>query len=331
MILSKMILEGDAKKRAAAQELIKTELGITFVKDTFQRLLAQELNLMRVTAPLFVKAGTVSFSVRADGATQAVIVHSLAKWKRMTLARYNIPVGAGIYADMNAIRADEDLDAIHSLYVDQWDWERVIRAEDRTIDFLKTIVRSIYSVVYKVAQAVAHEFNEQPIDLPAEITFIHAQELEDRYPTFSPKERENAACKQHGAVFIIGIGGVLLSGKPHDGRSCDYDDWSTPTGDGFCGLNAALQSAFELSSMGIRVDKVALERQLALHGQQVRASLLFHRMLLAGELPLSIGGGIGQSRLCMLYLKKTHIGQVQASIWPEAMVKDLHDKGILLL
>ncbi len=328
----------------------ETEKAIYFIKRSFQDALAQELNLLRVTAPLFVKAGTginddlngteraVSFGIKADGDAKAVIVHSLAKWKRMALGRYEMKPGEGLYTDMNAIRADEDLDAIHSLYVDQFDWERVVTPQDRTLDFLKSIVRKIYKVIRQTEHAIEKRYPHIVAQLPEDIHFVHTEELEELYPTLTAKQREHEICKKYGAIFLIGIGGELKSGKPHDGRASDYDDWSTPTHKDFRGLNGdiliwnpVLQTAFELSSMGIRVDKTALERQLKLRGDEDRKKLLFHRMLLSDELPLSIGGGIGQSRLCMYYLRKEHIGQVQASEWTDEIKHDCAVRGIVLL
>jgi aspartate--ammonia ligase len=329
--------------------LQETERAIYFIKGAFQEALAKELNLLRVTAPLFVKAGTginddlngverpVQFSIKADGDAKAVIVHSLAKWKRMALGLHGMKPGEGLYTDMNAIRADEELDPIHSLYVDQWDWERVMTVQERTLDYLKMIVRKIYKVIRDIECAIEKRYPYIIAQLPTEIHFVHAEELEALYPKLTPKEREHEICKKYGAVFLIGIGGGLKSGNPHDGRASDYDDWSTPTINGFKGLNGdiliwnpVLGTAFELSSMGIRVDKKALERQLKIRGHEDRKKLLFHHMLLNDELPLSVGGGIGQSRLCMYYLRKEHIGQVQASVWPEAMVENCRVRGIVL-
>ena len=312
--------------------------------------MAKELNLLRVTAPLFVKAETginddlngverpVTFAIKADNESKAVIVHSLAKWKRMALAKYNMKPGEGLYTDMNAIRADEELDEIHSLYVDQWDWEHVLTAKDRNLNFLKMIVRKIYKVLRETERLVVKRYQTIIAQLPNEIHFVHTEELEKLYPTITPKEREYEICKKYGAVFLIGIGGILKNGKPHDGRASDYDDWSTPTQNGYKGLNGdilvwnpVLQKSFEISSMGIRVDKKALERQLSLHGHEARKNLLFHRMLLNDEIPLSIGGGIGQSRLCMYFLRKMHIGQIQASVWPDKIIEDCATKEITLL
>lgn len=315
------------------------EQAIKEIKDTFQQTLSEALGLRRVTAPLFVLSGTginddlngteraVSFPVKDMGDARAEVVHSLAKWKRVKLGAYQIAPGYGLYTDMNAIRADEELDNIHSLYVDQWDWERTIRPEERTVAFLKEIVSKIYDVLLRVEAAVYRTHPHITPTLPAEITFIHAEELLRRYPTLTPKERENRAAQEYGAVFIIGIGGALSDGKPHDGRAPDYDDWSTPNEEGFEGLNGdlilwnpVLESAYEISSMGIRVTPESLERQLRLTGKyDERKNLKYHQMLMTGELPLSIGGGIGQSRLCMFFLRCAHIGEVQASIWPEEM------------
>lgn len=338
------------KKYEPILNLRETEKGIYFIKNFFQENISKELNLSRVTAPIFIKDGTginddlngiekpVSFLVKADNHSKAVIVHSLAKWKRIALGNYGFFPGEGLYTDMNAIRADEDLDELHSLYVDQWDWERVITKEDRTLDFLKYIVKSIYKVIYTTELEVSKKYPQIKSSLPSQITFIHTEELEELYPDLSRKERENEICKKHGAVFLIGIGGNLKDGKPHDGRACDYDDWSTATYKGFKGLNGdilvwnpVLNCAFELSSMGIRVDKTAMETQLKLTNNEGRKTLLFHRMLLNNQLPLSIGGGIGQSRLCMYFLRKMHIGEVQVSVWPDAMIEDCVSNGIMLL
>jgi aspartate--ammonia ligase len=327
-----------------------TEKSIRLVKEFFQTNLALELNLVRVTAPLFVEGGTginddlngtekpVSFPVRAMDGVRAEIVQSLAKWKRMALADLGFAPGEGLYTDMNAIRPDEVLDATHSLYVDQWDWERVMAPEERRLEFLKTIVRRIYDVIRRTERYVSYTYPVIKPFLPDAITFVHSEELEARYPKLAPRERETEFCREHGAVFVIGIGGALANGQPHDGRAPDYDDWTTGTGDGRSGLNGDILvhyplrgRAFELSSMGIRVDATALRRQLELSGQQRRAELLFHRRLLAGELPQTIGGGIGQSRLCMLYLRKAHIGEIQASLWPTAMREECGKKGVFLL
>lgn len=329
--------------------VIETEKAIKLIKDFFQVNLAEALSLRRVTAPLFVRAGTginddltgverpISFAIKNINNTQAEIVQSLAKWKRLTLASLKIGQGEGIYTDMNAIRPDEALDSLHSLYVDQWDWERVMSEEERNLDFLKDIVRKIYLVLKKTESFIHSHYPEiQPI-LPEEIRFIHSLELEERYPDLTPWEREDAVCREHGAVFIIGIGAALRNGQPHDGRAPDYDDWTTLTEKG-PGLNGdiviwypVLETAFEISSMGIRVDREALIRQLELTGTSERKELFFHRKLLGGELPLSIGGGIGQSRLCMFFLRKAHIGEIQVGIWPEEMIEECRKKNIFLL
>lgn len=327
-----------------------TEIAIKDIKEFFQLRLAQALNLRRVTAPLFVLSGTglnddlngverpVGFDVKAMEGRHAEVVHSLAKWKRAKLADYDIAPGYGLYTDMNAIRADEDLDNLHSLYVDQWDWERTILPTDRNLEFLKDIVRKIYQAILDTEAMIYARFPHITPTLPKEITFVHASDLQKEFPNLSPKEREYEVTKKYGAVFIIGIGDKLGDGKPHDGRAPDYDDWSTPNGEGSNGLNGdimlwntVLQSPFEISSMGIRVDIEALRRQLDIAGCPERANLKFHKALLNNELPLSIGGGIGQSRLCMFILQKAHIGEVQASIWPEEQIKLLADAGIKLI
>ncbi|HPQ43194.1 MAG TPA: aspartate--ammonia ligase [Syntrophales bacterium] len=331
-------------------DLRETEKAIGQIKTFFQTNLSFELDLMRVTAPLFVKAGTginddlngiekpVSFNITGAGNMGVEMVQSLAKWKRMMLADYGVQRGHGICADMNAIRPDEVLDNTHSIYVDQWDWERVISEEDRTLEFLKYIVKKIYDVIRRTEKYICYRRNLVEPILPEKITFLHSEELEDRYPDLTPKERETMACREYGAIFLIGIGGALKNGKPHDGRAPDYDDWSTPTIGGYRGLNGDIlvhypmfDCAYELSSMGIRVDPAALLRQLEITGTMERRDLLFHRRLLDGELPLSIGGGIGQSRLCMFYLRKAHIGEIQASIWPANMVEACRNNKIFLL
>ncbi len=325
------------------------EQAISFIKEEFQEGLTEALNLRRVTAPLFVLSGTginddlngteraVKFPVKAMNDQQAEVVHSLAKWKRMKLASYRIPAGYGIYTDMNAIRADEDLDNIHSLYVDQWDWEMTITEEDRQLDFLREKVEMIYDCLKFVERNIYLQYPHIFPTLPPEIKFVHSEELLQEYPDLSPKDRENEAAKKYGAVFIIGIGARLSNGEKHDGRAPDYDDWSTENSDGFEGLNGdillwnpILQQSYEISSMGIRVDKKALLKQLKLENCLERKKLMFHKMLLNGELPLSIGGGIGQSRLCMFFLRCAHIGEVQASIWPAAMIKKCAQGNIIL-
>ena len=312
----------------------ETEQGIKVIKEFFADNLSTGLRLRRVTAPLFVRRGlglnddlsgterAVTFPIKDLGDAQAEVVHSLAKWKRLTLAEYAVPEGYGIYTDMNAIRADEELGNLHSLYVDQWDWERVIAPADRTIDFLKKVVRCIYEAMLRTEY----------------LTFLHAEELRQRYPSLSSKQRENAIAEELGAVFIIGIGGPLGDGKPHDLRAPDYDDYSSPSSLPWPGLNgdllvwnAVLGRAFELSSMGIRVDREALLRQLRESDKDDRQQLYFHQRLLNGTLPLSVGGGIGQSRLCMYYLQKAHIGEIQASIWPDEMRSRCRELGIPLI
>jgi len=330
--------------------LRQTELAIRQIKEFFQTNLAFELNLMRVTAPLFVLSGTginddlngierpVVFPVKSLQESRAEIVQSLAKWKRLQLADFGMLPGEGLYTDMNAIRPDEDLDNLHSIYVDQWDWERVMRKEERNVEFLKQVVRQIYAVIHRTERYVSYLYPEIEPHLPDEITFIHSEDLERSYPNLSPKQREKLICEKHGAAFVIGIGADLPGGMPHDGRAPDYDDWSTPSYDGYKGLNGdilvnypLLDCAFELSSMGIRVDPPALLRQLELRNVQERKGLLFHRRLLNGELPLSIGGGIGQSRLCMFYLRKAHIGEIQSSLWSAEMVEQCRAHNITLL
>lgn len=328
----------------------QTEQAIKQIKDFFQENLSTELRLSRVTAPLFVLQGLginddlngverpVTFPIKDLGDAKAEVVHSLAKWKRLTLAEYHIEPDYGIYTDMNAIRADEELDNLHSLYVDQWDWEAVITKEERTLSYLKNVVERIYAAILRTEYLTCETYKEIKPFLPRKIHFIHSEELLQMYPNLSPKEREDAICKKYGAVFIIGIGGKLSDGKKHDGRAPDYDDWSTVAEDGRAGLNGdiliwypVLERSFELSSMGIRVNQEALLRQLKLEGKEDRKQLFFHRQLLDGRLPLSIGGGIGQSRLCMVMLHKAHIGEIQASIWPDDMRAECAQLGMPLI
>lgn len=330
--------------------LEQTEKAIKLVKDTFQQNLASQLRLRRVTAPLFVLKGTginddlngterkVTFPIKDQNDVEAEVVNSLAKWKRIALSDYNIKSGYGIYTDMNAIRPDEELDNIHSLYVDQWDWELAISESQRNLNFLKDCVNKIYNAL-KCTEFVVQEYYPSitPI-LPNEITYIHSEDLLAQYPDLTPKERENKVAKKYGAVFIIGIGGELANGEPHDGRAPDYDDWNTPTTTGHKGLNGdiilwnpILKNAFEISSMGIRVDKNALNEQLKIAGAEDRKTLMFHKKLLNEQLPLSLGGGIGQSRLCMYFLRKAHIGETQTSIWPDEMVNACREKNIFIL
>ena len=331
-------------------DMRQTEQGIKLIKEFFQANLSTELRLRRVTAPLFVLQGlginddlngverAVTFPIKDLGDARAEVVHSLAKWKRLTLAEYEIEPGYGIYTDMNAIRADEELDNLHSLYVDQWDWEASIRKEDRTLAFLKNIVERIYAAIRRTEYLVCESYPQIKPFLPEKIHFIHAEELLTLYPDKTPKEREDAICEKYGAVFIIGIGGKLANGEKHDGRAPDYDDWSTVAEDGRKGLNGdiliwypVLGRSFELSSMGIRVDKESLLRQLEIEGKEERKQLFFHQQLLNDKLPLSIGGGIGQSRLCMVLLHKGHIGEIQASIWPEEMRQKCKELGMQLI
>ena len=338
------------KDYQALLDLKQTEQGIKLIKDFFQTNLSTELRLRRVTAPLFVLKGlginddlngverAVTFPIKDLGDQKAEVVHSLAKWKRLTLADYDIEPGYGIYTDMNAIRADEELDNLHSLYVDQWDWEAVIMPEERNIEFLKSIVRRIYSAILRTEYLTCETYPQIKPFLPRDIYFIHSEELLQMYPDLTPKEREDAICKKYGAVFIMGIGGRLSNGEKHDGRAPDYDDWTTPNDDGFLGLNGdillwypVLEHSIEISSMGIRVDKEALLRQLELEGKNERKDLYFHKRLIEGSLPCSIGGGIGQSRLCMVLLHKGHVGEIQASIWPEEQRKECKALGMNLI
>ena len=330
--------------------LENTEKAIKAVKDMFQDNLSAQLALLRVTAPMVVQSGTglnddlngvenpVSFTVKDMGGCKAEVVHSLAKWKRMKLAQMGVSPGRGIYTDMNALRPEEDLDNIHSIYVDQWDWEKVISPEQRTLAFLKNTVRRIYEAIKVTENKLYVEFPQIEPMLPEDIVFIHSEQLLQMYPDLSPKEREDAVVKEHKAVFILGIGAPLSDGDVHDGRAADYDDWSTVNEEGYEGLNGdlllwnpVLESAFEVSSMGVRVDPAALRRQLKLRDEGYKEGLLYHRMLLEERLPLTIGGGIGQSRLCMFLLRKAHIGEIQSSLWPDDMRQMCHEAGIDLV
>ena len=320
---------------------METQRAIKKIKDYFQQELAYGLNLRRVSAPLFVAPETglndnlngverrVSFTILDMDEKTVEIVQSLAKWKRMALGKYGIKPGHGIYTDMNAIRRDEELDNIHSLYVDQWDWEKVITKEQRTTEYLHETVTTIYNAVKNLGDYVNRLYRDIQTELPNEIYFITSQELEDLYPDKTPKERENLITKAHGAVFIEKIVGTLKSGEKHDGRSPDYDDWEL-NGDILL-WNDVLDIAFEITSMGIRVDSDAMERQLKLAGAEDRKNLSFQSAVLNGELPLSIGGGIGQSRLCMFFLRKAHIGEVQVSVWPKEMDEECRKANIFLL
>ncbi len=329
-------------------DFVKTQKMIKLIKDIFERKLAEKLSLVRVTAPRFLKVGDglqddlagsqtpVRFST--DFADKIEIVHSLAKWKRHTLGKYGFKIGTGLYTDMDAVRKDEVVDEIRSLYVDQWDWELVISKEQRTIDSLKKIVKKIYKVLLETENAVTTAFPQLQPTLPKEIKFIHTEELEKLYPHLTPEEREHKIAKLFGAVFIIGIGYPLKSGKPHDLRAADYDDWITEASDGKKGLNGDIivwdsvrGKALELSSMGIRVDKKSLIRQLEHMGLSDRKDLEFHKKIIEDKLPLTVGGGIGQSRICMLLLHKAHIGEVQSSVWPEHVKSEFERRGIALL
>ena len=334
----------------ALLDMVQTEHGIKQIKEFFQQNLSTELRLRRVTAPLFVLKGlginddlngverAVTFPIKDLGDAKAEVVHSLAKWKRLSLAENSIEPGYGIYTDMNAIRADEELDNLHSLYVDQWDWEAVIRPEQRTVTFLKNVVERIYAAIRRTEYLVCENYPCIKPFLPEKITFVHSEDLLAMYPNKSPKEREDAICEKYGAVFLIGIGGKLANGEKHDGRAPDYDDWTTVGENNKAGLNGdiliwypVLGRSFELSSMGIRVNKEALLRQLRMEGKEERMQLYFHKKLLDGELPESIGGGIGQSRLCMVLLHKAHIGEIQASIWPDEMRSECKAMGMNLI
>lgn len=329
--------------------LEETEKAIADIKTFFQTYFSAQLRLRRVTAPLFIESGTginddlngveapVSFKPKGMECT-AEIPQSLAKWKRMMLGDYSIPTGYGLYTDMNAIRPDEEPDNLHSYYVDQWDWEKAIVPAERNLEYLKTVVIQIYATLKATEFMVYESYPEITPILPEEITFFHSEELCRMYPDLSPVQRESKVAEDHGAVFVIGIGATLSDGKSHDGRAPDYDDWSSRNDDGFHGLNGdiilwnpILGRTFELSSMGIRVDKEALIRQLEIRGTEDRKELLFHRRLLAGDFPESIGGGIGQSRLCMFFLRKAHVGEVQASLWPEKLRTECEANGIQLM
>ena len=322
-------------------EIYDMQCAIEFIKGNFQDNLKRALNLRRVSAPLFVRSDSglndvlngyerpVSFDIPAAGGAEGVVVHSLAKWKRLALKRYEFFPGNGLYTDMNAIRRDEELDNLHSIYVDQWDWEKVITREDRNLDYLKQTVRAIVGAVCDTCDALRRAFPQLHVKLSRDVTFITTQELEDLYPELRPSERETAFLQTHPTVFLMQIGGKLKSGRPHDGRAPDYDDWAL-NGD-ILMWNEVLGRAFEISSMGIRVDEESLQRQLKLSGKEERRELPFHKMLLNGELPLTMGGGIGQSRLCMLMIGAAHIGEVQASLWDQATCDACAQAGVTLL
>lgn len=319
----------------------ETEIGIKMVKDFFERELAKQLNLTRVSAPLFVKPETglndnlngverpVSFGVKEQNDAVVEVVHSLAKWKRMALKRYEFEVGEGLYTDMNAIRRDEDTDNIHSIFVDQWDWEKIILKEDRNVNTLQEIVKKVYEALKITEKYISQQYDFVEEFLPNEISFITSQELEDMYPESTPKEREYKITKLKGAVFIMQIGGALASGEKHDGRAPDYDDWKL-NGD-IIVYYPVLDIALELSSMGIRVDEDTLIEQLAICGCTDRLELPFQKALMNKELPYTIGGGIGQSRICMFFLRKAHIGEVQSSIWPDEIIEYASQHGLHLL
>ena len=328
----------------------EVETAIKDIKDFFESNLASALNLQRVSAPLFVRTGTginddlngveqpVRFRVKEDGQSEVEIVQSLAKWKRLALKRYGYQTGEGIYTDMNAVRPDETLDSIHSIYVDQWDWEKIITPDGRNRETLEAVVRAIYDVICRTEFHVASQYAcIRPI-LPENIVFITSEELHERWPDVDPRQREHLACAEHRAIFVLGIGADLPDGRPHDGRAPDYDDWTTPRPDGGLGLNGdillwnpVLGRAFEVSSMGIRVDPESLVRQLKIRDLEHHLKLPFHRMLAAGELPQSIGGGIGQSRMCMFFLRSAHVGEVNVGIWPATMQEACEKAHIPLL
>lgn len=322
-------------------DIKNTEKAIKRVKDFFERELATQLNLKRVSAPLFVfpESGLndnlngverpVKFGILEQQDREVEIVHSLAKWKRMALKKYNFDEGEGLYTDMNAIRRDEETDNIHSIFVDQWDWEKIISKENRTVETLKDTVKSVYEALRVTEKHMANSYDYVDCFLPEEITFITSQELEDLYPDCTPKERETKIAKNKGAVFIMQIGDLLASGKRHDGRAPDYDDWKL-NGD-IIVYYPVLDMALELSSMGIRVDEKSLREQLKKAGCEERAAMPFQKALLNGELPYTIGGGIGQSRICMFFLRKAHLGEVQASVWPEDVLAFAKEKGVSIL
>lgn len=319
----------------------KTQEAIKYIRDTFQKELGKEMNLERISAPLFVEKNSglndnlngverpVQFDIAGIEGETMEVVHSLAKWKRMALHEYGFQPGEGLYTNMNAIRRDEELDNLHSCYVDQWDWEKVITKEERTQETLKDTVKTIFKIIKHMQHEVWYKYPEAAKKLPSDITFVTTQELKERYPDKTPKERENLITEKYGCVFLMQIGDKLSDGKPHDGRAPDYDDWRL-NGDILFWFET-LHSALEISSMGIRVDEDALREQLGKAGCEERQSLMYHRMLLNGELPYTIGGGIGQSRLCMLLLDRAHIGEVQASIWPQQMRKICKQHNIFLL
>jgi aspartate--ammonia ligase len=326
---------------ASALSIKDTQHAIKYIKDHFERQLAKQLNLTRVSAPLFVRPNSglndnlngverpVTFGIKNLDEEQVEVVHSLAKWKRMALKKYGFVYGEGLYTDMTAIRRDEEFDNLHSLYVDQWDWEKVILKDERNVDTLKSVVRSIYQALKDTEHYIADKYSYIEEILPEDITFVTTQELENMWPDATPKERENNICRMKKAVFLMKIGGKLLSGERHDGRAPDYDDWEL-NGD-ILVYYPVLDSAFEISSMGIRVDEDSLAKQLELAGCPERAKLPFQKAILEKKLPYTVGGGIGQSRICMFFLRKAHIGEVQSSIWPDEVCEKACEKGIMLL
>lgn len=332
-----------------AFDIREIETAIKGIKDRFERDLAEQLGLQRVTAPLFLEKST-GLNDDLNGIEKPVefyastlkkgveIVQSLAKWKRYALHQYGFKPGEGLYTDMNAIRPDETVDEIHSLYVDQWDWEKVMRPDQRHVEFLQQIVESIFDALKSTEKYVCRQYPQIKPILPKTIRFITSEELLQAYPGMTPKERETAFCKEHGAAFVIGIGGALSDGGIHDGRAPDYDDWSTPREDGGCGLNGdillwhpLLETALEISSMGIRVNAESLQRQLQIRTCPERSELPFHRGVLSGELPQTVGGGIGQSRLCLFMLRAIHVGEVACGLWPDDMIQAYKDAGVTLL
>jgi len=345
-----MTFQAETIEISCASDMLQTEELIDFIKTRYEKTLAKHLDLVKVSAPVVVPDGTginddldgieqpISFPIKSLNGQKASIIQSLAKWKRMRLRYYHIKPGKGILTDMRALRPSETLSPIHSVYVDQWDWEKNILPGQRSLKLLKNTVELIYKTIRITETELYEKYPWLTPQLPPEITFIHSEALLKQYPDLAPREREREAALKHGAVFIIGIGNKLSNGEPHDGRAPDYDDWSSLNDDGYYGLNGdiifwnpAIDSAFEISSMGIRVDSESMERQLKMSNFLNRKELLFHKLLLNGQLPLSIGGGIGQSRLCMFLLKKLHIGEVQSSIWPTDVMKQYKGKDVKLL
>lgn len=345
-----MKYQSDTLDISCASRMLQTEEMIDFIKSDFEKKLAKQLNIVKVSSPVVVLEGTginddlngieepVSFSVKGLDNQKVSIIQSLAKWKRLRLRYYQIEPGKGILTDMRALRPCEVLTPIHSIYVDQWDWEKHILPEQRSVKFLRSTIESIYNAIREIEKELHEKYPWLIPQLPSRITFLHAEELLKKYPDLTPKQRENEIARTYGAVFIIGIGNKLSNGEPHDGRAPDYDDWSSLNEEGYHGLNGdiifwnpAINSSIEISSMGIRVDSESMEKQLEISNCKERKNLLFHKLLLNGQLPLSIGGGIGQSRLCMFLLKKTHLGEVQSSIWPSDVMKQCEEKGTKLL